>query len=219
MIQDGALPDVEPAERDGAEVGGPDVVVDLFEADEVAAEQVADVDPLRLPSDPAVGRDLPDLEVNGILGRLELVGEPSIRGFIDGGGRVLAESLVGPDLVEVGFEGVEAPLLGGAVGGGREGGFRLEISVHALVPTVLVRGSGLDEVGEDAELDPPDGEAREAAQGNGCEGSSVVGPDPVGEAELLEEPGEDAPGAGVGGTGEALACEQEPAEAVLAVRG
>jgi hypothetical protein len=38
MIQDGTLPDVEPAEGDGAEVGGPDVVVDLLEADEVAAE-------------------------------------------------------------------------------------------------------------------------------------------------------------------------------------
>lgn len=147
VVQGGTLLDVEPAEGDGAEVGGPDVVVDLFEADEVAAEQVADVDPLRSPSDPAVGRDLADLEVSGILGRLELVGELSIRGLIDGGGRLLAESLVRPDLVEIGSEGVEAPLLRGAVGGGREGGFRLEIPVHALVPTVLVRGSGLDEVG------------------------------------------------------------------------
>jgi hypothetical protein len=215
MIQDGTLPYVEPAEGDGAEVGGPDIVVDLFEADEVAAEQVADVDPLRSPSDPAVGRDLPDLEVSGILGRLELVGKLSIRGLIDRGGRLLAESLVRPDLVEVVSEDVEASLLGGAVGGGREGGFRLEIPVHAFVSTVLVRGSGLDEVGEDVELDPPDGEAREAAQGNGCEGGSVVGPDPVGEAELLEEPSEDAPGAGVSGTREALACEQEPAKAVL----
>lgn len=38
MVQDDAVPDVEPAESHGPEVDGPDVVVDLLEADAFAAE-------------------------------------------------------------------------------------------------------------------------------------------------------------------------------------
>ncbi len=63
-----------------------------------------------------------------------------------------------PDLVEVGAELVEAPLLSGPVAGGWDGAVGLERLVHALVAAVLVRRSGLDELGQDAELDPPHAE-------------------------------------------------------------
>lgn len=55
VIEDGRFADVEPAERDGPEVDGPDVVVDLLEPDVLAAKQMGDIDPVGVPSDAAVG--------------------------------------------------------------------------------------------------------------------------------------------------------------------
>ena len=46
VIEDGRFADVEPAERDGPEVDGPDVVVDLLEPDVLAAKQMGDIDPV-----------------------------------------------------------------------------------------------------------------------------------------------------------------------------
>jgi hypothetical protein len=57
------------------EVDGPDVVVDLLEADELGAEQMGDVDPCARPADAAIGGDLSDLEVGGVLRRVELAGK------------------------------------------------------------------------------------------------------------------------------------------------
>ena len=88
--------------------------------------------------------------------------------------------LVRPDLVEVSSEGIEAALLSTPVAGRRYRGLGLEVFVHAFVTAVLVRGGGLDEVGQNAELDPPDGQARETTQGRGREGRTVVGADPLG---------------------------------------
>ncbi len=41
MVEDGTFSYVQPAERDGAKVDGPDVVVDLFETDVFCTEQAA----------------------------------------------------------------------------------------------------------------------------------------------------------------------------------
>ena len=51
VIEDGSYSDVEPGERDGSEVDGPDIVVDFFETDAVSTERMRDVDPDRVPSD------------------------------------------------------------------------------------------------------------------------------------------------------------------------
>jgi hypothetical protein len=67
-------------------------VVDLDEADHFAAEHVADVDPLRLPADPAVGADDARLEVRGVL---EGRGAPE-----SGAGREAAEVPSGGPLLE-----------------------------------------------------------------------------------------------------------------------
>ena len=40
MIEDDCLADVEPAEGDGSEMDGPDIVGDLLETDVLTAEQV-----------------------------------------------------------------------------------------------------------------------------------------------------------------------------------
>ena len=83
MIEDGELGCVKPAERDGAEGDGPDVVGDLFEPDVLAGEEMADVDPGGMPPDASVGGDLTELEVSRILGGEELRREGPRRGLID----------------------------------------------------------------------------------------------------------------------------------------
>ena len=71
------------------------------------------------------------------------------------------------DAVEVGPELVEPALLGRAVAGRWDGGLGFEGAVHALVAAILLGAGGLDEIGQDAELDPPDGEPVKASQGKG----------------------------------------------------
>ena len=82
---------------------------------------------------------------------------------------------MGPDVVVLGAEVVEGALLASEVGARGSGSLPLEDEVHVLVLGVLLRASGLDELRLDAELDEPDGEAREAAEGVGGEGGAVVG--------------------------------------------
>ena len=69
MGYDGSFFYVKPPEVEVVEVDGEDAGSDLFEADELAAEELADVDPSRVPSDPAVGADLSDLEVSRVVGQ------------------------------------------------------------------------------------------------------------------------------------------------------
>jgi hypothetical protein len=59
-------------------------------------------------------------------------------------------------------EGVEAALLSPEVSFRWSGGARLEGFVHAFVATVLLGLAGLDELGKDAEADPPDAAAADS---------------------------------------------------------
>lgn len=58
---------VEPAESHGSEVYVPDSVSDFFEADVLAFEDVADVDLSVVEADAAVGADVAQFEVIGIV--------------------------------------------------------------------------------------------------------------------------------------------------------
>ena len=71
------------------------------------------------------------------------------------------------DVVEVRAERVETALLSRAISSWRDGGLGFERLVHTFVPPVLMRTGWLDEIGQDAEFDPPDGEGTEAGQGKG----------------------------------------------------
>ncbi|MGH7965566.1 MAG: hypothetical protein ACRERD_27765 [Candidatus Binatia bacterium] len=70
-------------------------VVDFLEPDILPAEDVAHVDPACLPADAAVGTDQPDLDVVGVLERRQACWERLRRGTVVGGGRVIAQGLVG----------------------------------------------------------------------------------------------------------------------------
>ena len=68
---------METAQPDGSEVDVPEVVVDLLEADGLCGENVAHVDPVRVPSDASVPADSSDLEVSGVFDRREVFQERS----------------------------------------------------------------------------------------------------------------------------------------------
>lgn len=89
MAEDSSFSYVHVSEGDGSEVDGPDILGDLFETNVLSGEKVGDVDPRGVPSDPTVGRDLPELEVGGVLRVYELAWERPSRGLIGGSGRFL----------------------------------------------------------------------------------------------------------------------------------
>ena len=107
---------------------------------------------------------------------------------------------------------VEGQLLRCEVRARREGGPALEGEVEALMAAVEVGTAGEDEFRADAETDPPDVKAGEAADGLGGEGGAVIGADGFGQAELAEDTLKD--GLGEVGGWEALAGEAEAREAV-----
>lgn len=63
--------------------------------------------------------------------------------------------------------------------------------MHAFMAAILLWLPGLDQFGEDAKTDPPGGKGGKASQGVGGKGNAIVGADPDGETEFLEETGED----------------------------
>ncbi len=65
---------VKPSKIEGAKVHGPNAVVDFFEADVLFGEDVADVDPLRMPANAAVPIDAPDFEMGRVRDRREAIG-------------------------------------------------------------------------------------------------------------------------------------------------
>jgi hypothetical protein len=86
--------------------------------------------------------------------------------------------------------------------------------MHAFMATILLRFAGLDELGEDAQTNPPGGKGGESGQGLGGERNTVVGPDPVGEAVFFEEAGEHYFCARNSGGMEALATDEVAAEVI-----
>jgi hypothetical protein len=60
--------------------------------------------------------------------------------------------------------------------------------VESLVAAILLGMAGEDELGEDADPDPPDVEPRQAVDGLGSERGAVVGANDVGQAELAKSP-------------------------------
>ena len=77
MVDDGSFIYVEPAEVQRSEEDGPDADMDFLKADVEAAEKVADVDPVGVPSEPTVGGDFSDFEVRGVVDGREPRGEGS----------------------------------------------------------------------------------------------------------------------------------------------
>ena len=95
---------------------------------------------------------------------------------------------MGPLVVELFDEGIEADLLLQDVGAGGAGGFLLQGQVHALMTAVLLRMPGFDPFDADAEAPPPHrkpGEMEEPV--GGSELDAVVGADGARQTALPEK--------------------------------
>ena len=142
----------------------PEVVVDFLESDVLASQSLSDVDPLAVSADSAVAADEADLVMGGVIDRGKLGRHFSRRRVVPGGGRVLVEGFVRTVLVVLLSELVEAPLLAGLVPARRTCGLGLQSSVHPFVSSVLLGVGRLDQLGVDAQADPPDRQQRQPAK-------------------------------------------------------
>ena len=119
-----------------------------------------------------------------------------------------------PLKVELTLEGVESSLLGFMVLLGRASRFPFERFVHPLMTPVLLRPSWSDPFVGNAQLDPPDREFGQAADGLGGEGHALVGADGLGQAELGEDALEHGQGPFLAHRGQAVAAQQKAAVGV-----
>src|SRR6185503_11912715 len=141
---------VDDSERDLEEAYLPLAGLVFFHGDGLAGEGAADMDEVAAPFDLAVGAHL----AHRGLGRIVRLGKPlghcSPRRRVDAGGRPLTQRLVWPLLVVVTREGNEATVLVSPIGRRRPHGLQKR-QMEALVPTVLLRLTGVDPFMPDAQ--------------------------------------------------------------------
>ena len=201
-------------ELERAEVHGPDAVIDFFQAHVRPRADGGDIDPVVVPANAAVGTDVPDLEAIGVLQQGESLGHRAWRGRIGGRGRLQIQGFVRPFGVELLAEAIEAPLLSGEAPRRRARGLGLQGAMHAFMAAILLRLARFDQLGQNAQADPPGGEARESGQRVGGKGHAIVGADALGEPELVKQPREHRFGLVYRGRVQRLAAQQIAAEAI-----
>lgn len=96
-------------------------------------------------------------------------------------------------------KGVEATLLPPQGGCSRPGGSFLESFVHPFMSAILLGAARFDQLGIDAEADPPDRQPREPAKGSRGKGCAIVGADDVRQTILLEGAEKYSPGVLIAG--------------------
>jgi hypothetical protein len=155
VILDPQLAFVHSPELDRPEVYVPQAVVHFLESDILTGQRLRDADAIALPADAAVLADESDLEVTGVLDLRKLPRELPQRRAVGRRRRFLAEPFVRSLFVVLAAECVEAGLLRTEVAARRPRCLGLQRLVHALVPAVLLGMRRLDQLGIDAETDPP----------------------------------------------------------------
>lgn len=167
-----------------------------------------------VPSYSAIGTDVTEFEAVGIFQGRNCLRHGMRRGLIEGSGRLLIQGLMRAFEVKLMAEAIEFALLAVAGVSRGSGGFGFEGSMHAFMAAVLLWFTRFDELGHDAQLDPPCGQMGEAGQGVGGKGHAVVSADALGQAKFLEQTSEDRFRLCHAGGAQRLAAEQEAAEAI-----
>src|SRR5437016_9130491 len=176
----------QTAEAQRPKVDVPDPVVDLLEADVFADADRGDVDPAAVPPHAPVGADVPDFEAVRVLEGRQPIRHRPRRRAVTRRRRLLVERLMGPLVIELLAEDVEAALLRRETARGRPGRLRFQRAMHPFMPAVLIRAPGLDELRQDPEADPPRRELRQARQRGGGERHAVVAANPPRQPILVE---------------------------------
>jgi hypothetical protein len=213
-IFDSHVPFVGASKFELAEEDIPDSVVDLLHADVFTSTTDADVYPCVVPANAAVSTDKAFLEAIWIFQRRNTAGHGARRWRIAARRCLLVECLMRSEIVELGFEPIELALLRCQVPCRRARRLGFECAVHALMATVLLRLTGLDELGQDAQADPPGRKRRQTRQAHGGERCAVVRANARGQAVLSEDPHEYGLGFMRRRRLQRLALEQEAAVAV-----
>src|SRR5438876_6450213 len=204
----------QTAEAQRPKVDVPDPVVDLLEADVFADADRGDVDPAAVPPHAPVGADVPDFEAVRVLEGRQPIRHRPRRRAVTRRRRLLVERLMGPLVIELLAEDVEAALLRRETARRRPRGLRLQGTVHPFMPAVLVRAPGLDELRQDAETDPPRRELRQAGQRGRGERHAVVAANPPRQPILMEQPREDGLGLVASGRRQGLATQEVATKAI-----
>jgi len=190
------------------EADEPDVLFDLFDADGLTGEDLAEIDLAHFEADAAARCDGDGPIVERIIERRQAFIAPR-RGPVELGWEAHADGLMRALVVVAVDEVVEPLLLLQEVLSRRFGGLQLQGQVHALVASVLLGTPWFDALDRDAEPEPPHRELGEIEQRIGrSEGHAVISADGFGQAELLEDAFEGREGEGFLGGGERLTSEE-----------
>src|SRR6185312_11307967 len=122
---------IDVAELDIGVAHAPVAACGLGDADGFADQHLADEDQLARPLDLAIGAHAADRALAAVLGLAQATGIGPGRSDVERGRRLLAEGLVGPQLVVLAPESLEARLLGAHGRRRRLGGGLLERPMHA----------------------------------------------------------------------------------------
>src|SRR5438445_11260084 len=145
----------QTAEAQRPKVDVPDPVVDLLEADVFADADRGDVDPAAVPPHAPVGADVPDFEAVRVLEGRQPIRHRPRRRAVTRRRRLLVERLMGPLVIELLAEDVEAALLRRETARGRPGRRLAQRAMHPFMPPALRRSPGLDAYMHAHQADPP----------------------------------------------------------------
>ena len=176
----------DDAEHEGAVRDRPTAVVVFDEADRLTDQRGADVDRVAVPSDLAIVAHPPDRMIGSVTRLTQNAVEAPRRDDVVLGRRVVAERLVRSFVVVEPLEAAQSldPLAQAARR--RIGGVAQQRQMQPLQPSVLLRLARRDALRHDAGLDHLDGKLRQPAGPAQGKRRSIVGAQPIRQAELTE---------------------------------
>src|SRR5690348_8169869 len=170
-------PSIDDAEIKRRKTSQPITVLYFHHTDRLPSQGLRDENPLAGPFD-FPRRPNPTNRVVGIIPWLRhVLGHPSRRALVVFGGRLLAQRLVRPMMIELFAESVEPNLLLSQVGGRWPRRLRLQRAVHPLMPSVLFRVPGNDPLKSNAKLHPMHRQHAEPRRSVRCKWRAVVAAD------------------------------------------
>src|SRR5262249_44944175 len=160
-------PFIEVSETHRSKHNFPNSVSDFFQANVFTSEDVPDGDVLLMPGKAAILPDSAHLEMRGVFEGRQPRGQAARRGDVLVPGTPLGKRVVGAFLVVLASEALEPAVLGDHRRGGRLRGLGFQGAMKALMPAVLLRLSRFDQLGADAQANPPHRQTREATKRRG----------------------------------------------------
>jgi hypothetical protein len=183
-----SAPLIDSADQGFVEHNVPKSVADLFEADVLVMQRVAQEQLGRLEAERAGGAHPTHLHVARVRGRGYALRPRPRRGLPARCGNLVFDAFVGTLLVVALPEAVELALLASEVAGRRPRRLALELAVHPFVGAVLLWTRREDALVNDPELHPPDVQRAQSMNPRRSEGRAVVGADCLGQADLALTP-------------------------------